>query len=146
MENYFDSEIKNIEREIVNLTTSMQKSAIVAPTVVQTVQVTRSLQSGGSDKAFYNARFRVTTNTRALVMATLDSYFDDITLNDRVWVPDTRSAWLYVSKISRTVYYVNISFRGKDGDNTTISGGGSVQMTRTLTVRCTDEFTLEELL
>lgn len=141
MRNYLDFEIRNIKNEILNLKTAMQKSAAVVPTAVQSAEVSLDLQLDGSGNPKNMAQFKIETNSRALVFATLNQYYDDIALNDHRWSPDTRRARVYVWKYSQLIYYVDIIFIGDGNDYNVVSGGGTATMARTLTVRCTDNFT-----
>lgn len=144
MDNYFDSEIKRTNKEILNLKTSGQKSAVTVPVSKKTIDITVSLELMGSGNPRAYKSYRVETNSRALVFATLDKYFDDIMINDHRWNPDTRKARVYVVKVSKLVYYVNIMFIGDGNDYNVVSGGGTARMSRTLTVKCTDNFTMTE--
>lgn len=142
MDNYFDREIKQIKREILGLKQSQQKSAATVPTAVRTASISLDLEIIDSGDPRATAYFRIETNSRALVFATLDKYYDDITLNDHGWNPDTRKARLAVQKVSKLVYYVIITLIGTGQDYVTIRDGGKVTMSRNLTVRCTDNFTM----
>lgn len=145
MDNYFDNEIKNIKREIHGLKQSQQKSAANVPTSAQSVSITQTLKLIDSGDPRATVHYKVETPSRALVFATLDKYYDDIMLNDHRWNPDTRVARISVQKASKLVYYISITFIGDGNDYITIRDGGTVTMTRTMTVRCTDTFTMTKV-
>lgn len=145
MNDYFESEIKKIQKEILDLKTSAQKSAIVVPSVSKTVNIKLKLEIIDSGNPRASTSFLIETNSRALVFATLNQYFDDIYLNDHLWSPNTRKAKILISKISKLEYFVGVDFEGNEDDWVTIRGGGTVEMSRTLTVRCTDDFRMTEI-
>lgn len=145
MDNYFDREIKHIKREILGLKQSQQKSAATVPTSVKTASISLDLEIIDSGDPRATIHYKVETPSRALVFATLDKYYDDITLNDHRWNPDTRVARLSVQKASKLVYYISITFIGTGQDYVTIRDGGKVTMSRNLTVRCTDTFTMTKV-
>lgn len=146
MNNYFDSEINNLNREILFLKTSGQKSAATVRTMAQSVSITVQLRLQGSSRVGAQANFEVTADSEALVMATLDKYFDDITINDHGWGSRTRTTKILLYKPMENTTLINIAFEGDNQDVITIRDqGGTVEMSTTLTVRCTDNFTLERI-
>lgn len=145
MDNYFESEIERLKREILGLKKAQQKSAANVPTTAQSVSITQTLQLIDSGDPRATVHYKIETPSRALVFATLDKYYDDITLNDHRWNPDTRVARISVQKYSKLVYYISITYIGDGNDYITIRDGGTVTMTRTLTVRCTDTFTMTKV-
>lgn len=144
MENYFDTEIKRLKKEILQLKYGGQKSAQALSTVVKTESLTLDLALSGSDEVTAMAAWEVTTKSEALVSATLDKYYDDITINDH-WAPErSRSRKLHVFISSPTSFIIGITMRGDNSDVVSIRDqGGSVSMSATLTVRCIGEFTME---
>ena len=145
MENYFDSEIKRLQREIKNLKTTGQKSAANVPIVTKTLSIELELKLGGSGNPRAHKDYVITTNSEALVMATLDKYFDDIYINDHQWNPDTRKSSVGVGYYDYCSYSVRVNFFGDGNDYIAVRDGRTLKMSRTLTISCTDDFNIREL-
>lgn len=148
MDNYFDSELNKIEREIKQLKTAQQKFAGQVPTIAKSVSISIPLSLNASQTAASgSAMYRITTTSDTYLMATLAKYYDDITLNTSYPVK-TRSMILRLGKYNSNQYLILIYARGtggSDSDVSTLKNGGSVTLTNTLTVRGTDEFSLEAI-
>lgn len=144
MENYFDNEIKQIKREITNLKTSAQKSAGSLETKSASVSMEVELKIVGSGRPVANKMFDIESNTRDLAMITLDKYYDDIYANDHYSDP-SRSAKVFYSRTDPFTIRAIVAFVGSEDDWTTIQGGGTVKMSATMTVRCTNDFEISEV-
>lgn len=146
MDNYLDREIKQLNKEILALKTSAQKSAGIVPTVMQTFGVTIQLriQSTAPLSCSGMAEYVITTENDALLMVTLDKYYDDITkVSDDPRT--TRNADLYLSKYNDGKMSLIVSSYGTYDDAVTIQDGGSVSISRQVTIRCTSDFTIERI-
>lgn len=153
MDNYFDNEIKQLQKEIINLKTSGTKSAEIVETISQTIPISMQLSLGQSSTppgAVAQKYFEIETDDNALVMITLDHYYDDI-----------NEAWQVLPKVTARYFDMtrfefqngNIGVRliaygtntGADNDAEKISGGQVVTMSCNMTVRCTTNFSLREV-
>lgn len=144
MREYFDQEIKMLEKEITALKTSMAKSAGMIVMAEKTVDVTISLTLP-SDTAIAPsgvAQVQAAGVGGGFLMATLDKYYDDISLASGDY--DTRKRWIWLSMADGTIV-VNIGASGTWEDGQTIRQGGSVSITAKLTVQATEDFTLEAI-
>lgn len=148
MDNYFERELMNIEREIRQLKTSQQKFAGQVPTTFQSISIRIPLRLNSSrTSASGQARYRITTVQNSFVVATLAKYYDNILVFSEL-PRKTRSMSLVIGKASANVYIVQILANGTEGANSdvaTLINGGSVELENTLTVQSTDEFTVEIL-
>lgn len=145
MEEYFTKEIKRIKQELTDLKTTSQKSAGVIPTTSQTVSVSipLSLNAAGTSASGHVA-YTVTPENGAIIVSTLDHYYDDIT--KVVDFPaTTRSIVLMQNALNNDEYILYLYGRGDANDRSTLSGGGSVSLTAQLTVRSTANFIMEAL-
>ena len=143
MDNYFDSEIKRLNDEITWLKTSGQRSALVIPTVSKTVTKQIKFEYLDSGYTFGGAYFTVTSEHYAVVMATLDQYYSDITLNDH-HSNNSRSAKIILYKPYPNTTSMTINCIGNQTDYNKVLNGETVTMTVKLTIRCTSNFTIEE--
>lgn len=144
MDEYFTREIKRIRRELTDLKTADQKSAGVTPTTAQTISVSIPLSLTSADIASGTAHIKVTTGADALIMATLDSYYDDITQANN-YPATTRSVQLLQDYLGEGIIVLRLVAEGNANDRSTLAGGGSVSITKQLTVRATEPFTLEQI-
>lgn len=148
MDNYFEREIMALEREIRQLKTAQQKSAGQVPTVSHSAQVQIPLRLNSSQTtASGTAIFRVTTPQNSYIVVTLAKYYDNILVSARV-PRETRNMVSRLGKIDQNTYLIELLANGTEGANsdvTTLRNGGSVTLENTLTVQCTDEFTLEQI-
>lgn len=146
MDNYLDREIKQMNREILALKTSAQKSAGIVPTVSQSFGVTLQLQIESTAPLICSgtAEYEITTESDALVMVTLDKYYDDITKVSG-GPRETRSTYYDLSKFNNGKTSLLISAYGTDDDAAAIQGGGSVSISSQVTVRSTSSFTIERI-
>ena len=144
MENYFDNEIKNMKRELTQLKTATQTSAVAVPTVSQSLSIPITLELANPYLAKGSAYVRVSASSDTILMATLDSYFDDIT-RATDFPATTRKTYIIMDYKGNGETLIYIDFTGNASDRSTLSGGGSVTVTKQLTVRATEEFTLERI-
>ena len=141
MQEYFETEIKRAEKEMVSLKTSMLKSSGSIMTISKSINFSIDLQSTGGSRPSGITKFVINTGSDALFQTSLDSYYDDVTqeLNGRYL---TRQKYIAVANRFGDIRIDVIGIGTRD-DETTIRGGGTVTLTGTLTVQCTNEFTLE---
>lgn len=142
MNNYFDNEIKQLEKEILNLKTSAQKSAGVVPTTAKTINVTVNLALRSTFVCSGTANYLIRTNSNALVIVTLDKYYDDVYRAADYPYTTRESYWVLGSYRDGSMSLLLTCF-GTANDAQTIEQGGSVSMTVNITVRCTSDFTIE---
>lgn len=142
MDDYFNRELRQINREITRLKTSGQKSGGIVPTVATTINVTEQLQLIGLSTAYAEAYYKIRTNSTALVMTSLDKYYDDIF---NIFNHGTRSYDCYLHRRSNGDIIMIVYFSGNQDDARTLWEGGSVSMSTEVTVRCTDNFTIERI-
>lgn len=143
MQDYFDNEIKYIDKELTRLKTSMTKSSGSIMTITKSVNFSIPLQSTGFLRPSGTTKFILHTDDNALFHVTLDSYYDDV-------MKELDGRYLSRQKypiIANRFGNLRIDIRGLGtrDDEATIQGGGSVTLTGTMTVQCTNEFTLEQV-
>lgn len=152
MDNYFDQEIKSMEREITDLKTASQKSAATAPMVTKTVNVSTNLEyediSYPWGSARSTVRYEVQTDYDEIIVPTLDWYFGDITQSGQTDQP-TREIQLNTriatnGKIIVELYFIGTE-NGANSDAQRVKNGETVTVSVNLTVRCTNDFNLRRL-
>lgn len=152
MDNYFDREIKSMEREITDLKTASQKSAATAPMVTKTVNVSTNLEyediSYPWGSARSTVRYEVQTDYDEIIVPTLDWYFGDITQSGQTDQP-TREIQLNTriatnGKIIVELYFIGTE-NGANSDAQRVKNGETVTVSVNLTVRCTNDFNLRRL-
>lgn len=143
MENYFSQEIKRIKQELTGLKTTAQKSATVVPTTVQTISVSIPLELNDvGSTASGGAYYVITPDGESIITCTLAKYCDDPTQKHNF--PATiRYFDILQNKLDDDNYIIYIFGHGDANDRSTLSGGGSVTLTNTLTIRATAPFTVE---
>lgn len=142
MENYFTQEIKSIKHELTQLKTAAETSAGSVPTISHSLSVSIPLSLENSDLATGTAHVRLSATQDELLMATLDSYYDDVTQATN-FPATTRSVQMLLNYLDNDTIIVRLVAEGNASDRSTLSGGGSVTITKQLTVRSTDDFTME---
>ena len=148
MENYFDSEIKRTEQELTNLKTSVQKFAGEVPLVQKSIDISipLSIDSSLVPEASGKQVFKLTTPKASIFVPTLEHYYDDATKSED-FPRTTRYMYFIIGRIAENQYLIEVFAYGtqwtEDSDAEVIKRGGSVTLTNTLTVKSTDEFTLE---
>lgn len=146
MDNYFDREILQMERELLRLKTSQQKFAGSVPTVKKSIQISVPLAlAGGGFTARGEIQCKITLDHISLVYPTLAKYYDDVLLSP--YVGDrTRyfSMEMYHNGDDRILQIVAHGTNyGQNNDVATLKNGGSVSLTNTITVVATDDFEME---
>ena len=148
MQNYFDTELKNIKKELIGLKTSQQKFAGAVPLVTKSIQIDMPLslnqaQTTAKGELYYQISFDKPT----LFTVSFAKYYDDVTKSED-YPRTTRVMYFYVSKLSTKSYLVNAlaygTQWGEGNDVRTLINGGSVVLSNTLTVTATDDFRLEQ--
>lgn len=142
MQNYFEREITTIEKELLWLKTSVVKSGAVVTSEVKSVDYNIPLQLASATNATGAANFKLKINDDAIFEPTLDVYYDDITVGP---LGNTRRRTVQTFWLTGEEYILNVRAWGDSNDITTLQNGGSVTMSGTLTVTCTDDFTLEAM-
>lgn len=142
MQDYFDNEIKYLDKELTRLKTSMTKSSGSILTIVKSINFSIPLQSTGFLRPSGTTKFILHTDENALFHVTLDSYYDDVMkeLDGRYL---TRQKYPIIANRFGDIR-IDVRGLGTIDDEATIQGGGSVTLTGTMTVQCTNEFTLEQ--
>lgn len=143
MQDYFDNEIKYLDKELTRLKTSMTKSSGSILTVVKSVNFSIQLESTGFLRPSGTTKFILHTDENALFHVTLDSYYDDV-MKELDGIYSTRQKYVLIANRFGNII-IDIRGLGTRDDETTIQGGGSVTLTGTMTVQCTNEFTLEQV-
>ena len=143
MQDYFDNEIKYLDKELTRLKTSMTKSSGSILTVVKSINFSIQLESTGFLRPSGTTKFILHTDENALFHVTLNSYYDDVMkeLDGRYL---TRQKYPIIANRFGNIR-IDIRGLGTIDDEATIQGGGSVTLTGTMTVQCTNEFTLEQV-
>lgn len=147
MQNYFENEIKNMERELVRLKTAAQRSSAVVSTVSQSVDISISLSlNAAQTSASGQVRYRISTESDALVSMTLAKYYDDVNIGWQV-PRATRVIILEKSVMGSDIIatIIGTGTQGANSDVSTLINGGSVTLTTTMTVMATDNFTIERI-
>lgn len=146
MDNYFDREILQMERELLRLKTSQQKFAGSVPTVKKSIQISVPLAlAGGGMTARGQIYCKIVPENTALVYPTLSKYYDDVLLFP--YVEDrTRSFSMEMYHNGDDLYLeiraIGTNY-GQNNDVDTLRNGGSVSLTNTITVVATDDFEME---
>lgn len=141
MQNYFESEITRLEKEIRWLKTSAMKSGATITSQVKTINYNIPLSLVSPTNANGSVRFRLQLPDTAIFNPTLDKYYDNITIAQG----DTRRRAIETSYLSNNQFVLTVYAYGDSTDIATLEGGGSVTISGNLTVTCTDDFTLEAL-
>lgn len=146
MDNYFDREILQMERELLRLKTSQQKFAGSVPTIKKNLQISVPLAlAAGGLTARGQIYCKIVPESTALVYPTLAKYYDDVLLFP--YVEDrTRSFSMEMYQNGNDLYLEIIAYGtnyGQNNDVATLKNGVSVSLTNTITVVATDNFELE---
>lgn len=149
MNEYFENEILRIEREILWLKTCAIQSSATVETVKKNTTVNVPLSMNAPQTSCRGSvSYVVTPDTNAIVMATLDWYHQDVTKEWEIArtsrLIDIDETVLSNGKIKLTISAIgtNYSTDGTD-DLSKLKNGQSVSISAVLTVRATDNFTLE---
>lgn len=146
MNNYFDREIKFIERELTYLKTSAQKSAADIGLYSQSVPVAvpLSLNSSQTNARGYKA-FYIVADSDIMVCSTLDWYIDDIYDYWRPYREGTVRKAFIRSGFYNDRQIIVVRVEGGISDIESLKSGTSVTVNLTLTVNGTNTFTLEAI-
>lgn len=153
MNNYFEQEIKRLEREVLRLKTSGQKSAGVIEMVTQTIPVSIKLEVDPSvsvPSAAGQKYYKIINESNALVIPTLDWYYQDV---NNAWRGrlSVYSRYLDMSDVIYSDGYVGVRIRaigtnvGANNDGIRVANGETVMVDCNLTVISSDNFTIEEV-
>lgn len=147
MNDYFEREIKSLEREIIALKTSTQKSAGNLELISKTIHISIPLeldeyQTGASGSKTYIVR----KDSEEIVVAYLDWYTDDITKD---WMDTYLQGSVRAGRINHGVYngadVFRVSAYGNRNDIDAMIGGASITISMNMTVKCTNNFSLEAI-
>lgn len=151
MNNYFENELANLEREVTNLKTSAQKSSTLTKTISKTISITVQLQwedisyPNGSARA--EVAYEIETEKDAIIIPTLSWYYEDIF--EQEFGP-TRVIEMTKGILNTGNYGVYLYFMGsEEGDNSDAARtkrGETVLVSVDLTVVCTQDFTITRFL
>lgn len=141
MQEYFNIEMKRIQRELTALKTSSTKSSGSIMTISKSVSFQIPLESTGTLRPSGRVNFVFSSDRDALFSATLDSYYDDVSkeIEGRYL---TRQKYIVIAKRFGKIR-IDVRGIGTRDDETTIRGGGSVTLTGVMTIKSTNEFTIE---
>jgi len=145
MQEYFERELKMMEKELTALKTSMRKSAGVIVTAQKEITLNVSLELNTAQTICNGEKsVRIVTDNPALIIPTLDKYENNIYYDPTLATQDGwASVTLVVTPSGKEL--ANVFVRGSDADTQTLKDGGTVVKTVKLTVRCSDDFYMEVL-
>ena len=155
MNNYFDTELLYLDKELTYLKTSMPRSASLVVTTSQTLHLDARLEigtkpyQGDPDVAVRVYNYEIVTEENALIIPTLDWYYDDIS---QAWREPPTIYARYIDMVEvilpngnpglrLTVFGTNV---GTNNDAERVAAGQNVTISFNLTVRCSHEFTIRE--
>lgn len=146
MQDYFEQEIKQLEKETLFLKTSAQRSAAAVPIISKTITVDLPLELKGDIIYTCSGRvdYVITPNGGSPIMATLNKYFDDIT-KATTSPPQTRQANVILGGRTDETIALTVTAQGDRNDVATLQGGGSVTLSYQLTIRAMNDFIIERL-
>lgn len=151
MQEYFERELSNMERELRYLKTSSQRSAGAMVISSQTLQLSVPLQyihdPPLNDQARAEKWFEIITDSEQLIVPTLSWYFQDLSQASST-IFTTRVIELWPTILPNGNYGVNLYFIGSElGDNNDaerLKNGESINIDVDLTIRCTNDFIVQE--
>jgi len=143
MQNYFDNEIKNIERELLALKTASTVSSIPLELKQKTIQISIPLHlSIYQTTATGAVAYKIVSDGGLIIYPYLSWYFENIyDVNVEGEIRYLRLANLYQDGAP----VVLIRARGSEEDIKKMVGGKSITLTAKLTVVATRDFTLEKI-
>lgn len=143
MQNYFDNEIKNIERELLALKTASTVSSIPLELKQKTIQISIPLHlSIYQTTATGAVAYKIVSDGDLIIYPYLSWYFENIyDVNVEGEIRYLRLANLYQDGAP----VVLIRARGSEEDIKKMVGGESITLTAKLTVVATRDFTLEKI-
>lgn len=143
MQNYFDNEIKNIERELLALKTASTVSSIPLELTEQSTQLSIPLYlSIYQTTATGAVAYKIVSDGDLIIYPYLSWYYEDIyDVDVQGEIRYLKLANLYQDGAP----VVLIQARGSEEDIKKMVGGESITLTATLTVVATRDFTLEKI-
>ena len=143
MQNYFDNEIKNIEKELLALKTASTVSSIPLELTEKSIQISIPLHlSIYQTTATGAVAYKIVSDEEIIVYPYLSWYYEDVY---EVEVQG-ESRNLKLSNLYQDgAPIILINARGSENDIKNMIGGSSVTLTATLTVVATRNFTMEKI-
>ena len=143
MQNYFDNEIKNIERELLALKTASTVSSIPLDLVQHSIQISVTLHlSVYQTTATGAVAYRIISDEELIIYPYLSWYFEDIyDIEKQGEIRYLRLANLY----QNGEHVILVNARGSENDISSMIGGASVTLNATMTVVATREFRIEKI-
>lgn len=148
MDNYFNSEITRIEKELTQIKTSMSKSASVVQTVVDSIDVNVPLSlNSAQTNATGSKSYRVRPEKDAIIVYTLNWYSENV-LTDHLIPRPVRKVYIEDSDVDgNRIITINAvgTQAGENSDVQKLINGQSVSIDTKLTIRATCNFTVEAI-
>ena len=151
MNDYFEKEIIQLERELTNLKTAGQKSSALVKTMSKSLDITVQLEyqdiSWPTGSARAQAAYEIITDSDALIIPTLSWYDEDIHEPSML---TTREITMTRGMSANGNYTVHLYFigseQGENSDAARTKRGEIVTVSVTLSVVSTQEFTIRKVL
>lgn len=152
MNNYFDEELKYLEKELTYLKTAGMKSSTQLSIITQSINVSVNLQyepiSYPTGSARASALFEVETTHDSIIMPTLDWYYGDIKEAANVYFT-TREIRLSQGILTNGNYGIYLYFigteQGANSDAARTKNGETVTVSVNLTVSSIGKFTMRRV-
>lgn len=143
MQNYFDNEIKNIERELLALKTASTVSSIPLELIQHSVQISIPLQlSVYQTTATGAVAYKIVSDEDLIVYPYLSWYYENIY---DIEVTGEHRYLRMMSLFQDGAPLIFINARGSENDIQRMIGGESITLTANLTVVATRNFTMEKV-
>jgi len=143
MQNYFDNEIKNIERELLALKTASTVSSIPLELIQRSVQISIPLQlSVYQTTATGAVAYKIVSDEDLIVYPYLSWYYENIY---DIEVTGEHRYLRMMSLFQDKAPLILINARGSENDIQRMIGGESITLTANLTVVATRNFTMEKV-
>lgn len=143
MQNYFDNEIKNIERELLALKTASTVSSIPLELIQRSVQISIPLQlSIYQTTATGAVAYKIVSDEDLIVYPYLSWYYENIY---DIEVTGEHRYLRMMSLFQDGAPLIFINARGSENDIQRMIGGESITLTANLTVVATRNFTMEKV-
>lgn len=143
MQNYFDNEIKNIERELLALKTASTVSSIPLELIQRSVQISIPLQlSIYQTTATGAVAYKIVSDEDLIVYPYLSWYYENIY---DIEVTGEHRYLRTMSLFQDGAPLILINARGSENDIQRMIGGESITLTANLTVVATRNFTMEKV-
>lgn len=153
MNNYFDNEIKRLEKEILWLKTTKQKSAGLIEMVTKTIPISIKLEVDPTvsvPSAVGQKYYKIKNEEDAILIPTLDWYYEDV-YNAWRGRNEVYSRYLDLEQIVYPDGYTGVRIRatgtnvGANSDGVKVAGGETIRIECNLTVRSSADFSIEEV-